>query len=203
MVSKAPSENPPCFHLVLKNKEISGNLYSQKSLMSAHSLFLQYFLGNTASHSQSLPRAAITLFLPYLCSSSTTCTKCQVQNQWFSHSSGCSVILRIVTRIASSRRRSRGVSTAHLKPSAHPEQSLSPIEMRFPCRRSGATVEIGSANTSGWISQLLQPSTTAMSFAPSNFAKVEPFCCAKGLGFDLYRHNLTHCLMTLKKVNEI
>lgn len=40
------------------------NLYSQKSLVSAHSLFLQYFLGNAASHSQSLPHAAITPFLP-------------------------------------------------------------------------------------------------------------------------------------------
>lgn len=35
-----------------------------ESLMSAHSFFLQHFLANTASHSQSLPRAAITLFLP-------------------------------------------------------------------------------------------------------------------------------------------
>lgn len=165
--------------------------------MSAHSLFLQYFLGNTASHSQSLPRAAITPFLPYLCSSSTTCTKRQLQNQWFSHSSGCSVILLTVTRIASSRRQSHGVSTAHLKPFEHPERSLSPNKMCFPRRRSGAAAEIGSANASGWIRQLLQLNTTAK-FAPSIFAEDEPFCWAKGLGFDPYRHNLTHCLKTLK-----
>lgn len=166
--------------------------------MPAHSLFLQCFLGNAASHSQSLPRAAITPFLPYLCSSSTTCTKCQLQNQWFSHSSGCSVTLPTVTRITSSRRRSRGVSTAHLKPFEHPEQSLSPSKTCFPCRRSGAAAEIGSANASGWVGQLLELSTTARSFAPSVFDEDEPFCWAKGLGFDLYRHNLTRCLITLR-----
>jgi len=164
--------------------------------MSAHSLLLQYFLGNTA-----LPCASITPFLTYLCSSSTTCTKCQVQNQWFSHSSGCSVILRTVTRTVSSRRRSCGVSTAHLKPFEHPDWSLSSTETCLPCSRSGAEAEIGSANTSGWIRQLSQLNTTARSFAPSVCTKDEPSCCAKGLDFDLYRHNLTYCL-TLKNNNK-
>lgn len=145
------------FHLLLKNREISWNLYSQKSLMSACSLFLQYFLGNTASHSQSLPHAAVTPFLLHLCSSSTTCTKCQLQNQWVCHSRGCSVILWTVTRIASSRRQSRGVSTPHLKPFKHSEWNRSSTKMFCPCRSLGATAEIGSANTFGWIrSELLQ-----------------------------------------------
>lgn len=132
--------------------------------MSAHSLFLQYFLGNAACHSQSLPHTAITPFLPYLCSSSTTCTKHQAQNQCFGHGGGCRVTLQTVTTIMSNRRQSRGASTAHLKCSKHPEQSPSPTEMSFPCRRSGAATEIGSANILGWINQLLQLSITCKEF---------------------------------------
>lgn len=108
-------------------------------------------------------------FPPHLCSSSTTCTKHQAQNQWFGHGGGCGVTLQTVTRIMSNRRQSHRVSTAHLKCSKHPEQSLSATEMSFPCRRSGAAAEIGSANILGWISQLLQLSITCKEFCCISF----------------------------------
>lgn len=82
--------------------------------MSAHNLFLQYISLEIQFLIQS--HAAITLFPLYLCSSSTTHTKCQVQNQRFSHSSGCSVIPQTVTRIVSSRRQSHRIQLLILSP---------------------------------------------------------------------------------------
>lgn len=72
--------------------------------------------------------------------------------------------LQAVIRIMSNRRQSHGVSIAHLKCSTHPKQSLSPTEMSFPCRGSGAATEIGSPNILGWINQLLQLSITCKEF---------------------------------------
>lgn len=74
------------------------------------------------------------------------------------------VTLQTGIRIMSNRRQSHRVSTAHLKCCKHPEQSLSATEMRFPCRRSGAATEIGSASILGWINQLLQLSITCREF---------------------------------------
>lgn len=137
-----------------------GNLYLQRSLVSAHSLFLQYFLRNAASHSQSLPQAAITPFLPYHCSSSTTCTKHQAQNQWFGHGGGC----RLWSESWATEGKAMGSQLLTSSASKHPEQSLSPTETSFPCRGTGAAAEIGSANILGRINQLLLPSITCKEF---------------------------------------
>lgn len=152
MVSKVPSKIHPVPLTAKDRGHLRKSLFSEKSGVSSQ-LFLQYFLGNAASP-----------FLPYLCSSSTTCTKHQAQNQWLGDGGGCRVTLQTGIRIMSNRRQSHRVSTAHLKCSKHPEQSLSPTEMRFPCRRSGAATEIGSASILGWINQLLQLSITCREF---------------------------------------
>lgn len=139
----------PNIQLVLptvKKQGHSGNLYSHRSLMSAFPSI--NFLRNTTSHSQSLIHSAITLFLPYLCSSSTTCIKYQVQNQWFCHSTGCSFISQTVIRIVSSGGKATGSQLLILiSLSEHPEWSLSPTEICFPCKKSGGTTEFGFANT--------------------------------------------------------
>lgn len=161
MVSKVPSKVHPVPLTAKDRGHLRKSLFSEKSGVSSQ-LFLQYFLGNAASHSES--HAAITPFLPYLCSSSTTCTKHQAQKQQFGDGGDCRVTLQTGIRIMSNRRQSHRVSTAHLKCCKHPEKSLSATEMRFPCRRSGAATEIGSASILGWINQLLQLSITCREF---------------------------------------